>query len=180
VLGRFPGRHEPVQNNGNHVPLVNEHGILVDLPKTVQKQIDPLVLRFRGRRDPEPYHFTHGLRDAVASGAKMSNDPGALVEAPVLGGARLGVPGIEAPHPIRQVYIQEDGHGIVKRHSPVRRLLHRDEAAGRFVRDSEGVPISGRQGSGLLPQRERQGWRILTRSNVNNTGGGDGPWIKDR
>ncbi len=54
------------------------------------------------------------------------------------------------------VYIQ-NGHGIVKRHSPVRRLLHRDEAVGRFVHDSEGVPISGRQGLGLLPQRERQG-----------------------
>jgi hypothetical protein len=101
VLERFPGRHEPVQNNGNHVPLVNEHGILADLPKTVEKRIDPLVLRFRGRRDPEPYHFTHGLRDAVASGTKMSNDPGAVVEAPVLGGARFSVPGIGAPHPIR-------------------------------------------------------------------------------
>ncbi len=80
---------------------MNEHGILADLPKTVQKRIDPLVLRFRGRRDPEPYHFTHGLRDVVASGAKMSNDPGAVVEAPVLSGAGLGVPGIGAPHPIR-------------------------------------------------------------------------------
>jgi hypothetical protein len=35
VLGRFPGRYEPVQNNGNHVPIVNEHGILVDLLKIV-------------------------------------------------------------------------------------------------------------------------------------------------
>jgi hypothetical protein len=75
---------------------------------------------------------------------------------------------------------QEDRHRIVKRNSPVLRLLHRDEAAGRFVRDSEGVSISGRQVSGFLPQRERQGWRILTRSDVNNTGGGDRPWIKDR
>jgi len=110
----------------------------------------------------------------------MFDDPGAVIEAPVLGGARLGVPGIGAPHAIRQVYIQEDGHGIVKRNSPVRRLLHCDEGARRFVRDSEGVPISGRQGSGLLPQHKRQGWRILTRNNVNNTGRGDRPWIKDR
>ncbi|CAM6054074.1 unnamed protein product [Sphagnum tenellum] len=101
VLERFPRRYEPVQNNGNHVPVVDEHGILANLSKIAEKWIDPLVLRFRGRRDPEPYHSVHGLRDAVASGTKMSDDPGAVVEALMHGGAQFGVPGIGAPHPIR-------------------------------------------------------------------------------
>jgi hypothetical protein len=101
MFRRFPGRYESVQNNGNHVPIVNEHGILADLSKTVQKQIDPLVLCLRGHQDPEPYHSAHGLRDAVASDTKMSDDPGVVVEAPMLGRAQFGVPGIGAPHPIR-------------------------------------------------------------------------------
>ncbi len=57
---------------------MNEHGILADLSKTVERGIDPLVLRFRGRRDPEPYHSAHGLGDAVASGTETSDDPGAV------------------------------------------------------------------------------------------------------
>ncbi len=101
VLGCFLGQYEPVQNNGNNVPVVNEHGTLANLSKFVEKRIDPLVLRLRGCWDPEPYHSAHGLGDAVASGTKTSDDPRAVIEAPMLGRAQFGVLGIGAPHPIR-------------------------------------------------------------------------------
>jgi hypothetical protein len=55
MFQRFRGWNKFVQNDGYHLPVVDQHGIFMDFLKIINNRIAPLVLPFRGCCNPEAY-----------------------------------------------------------------------------------------------------------------------------
>jgi len=64
-LQHFRRQNKFMQNDANHLLVVNEHGIFTDFFKIIKKHIVSLVLRFKQRCNPEPYYFSHQVKDTM-------------------------------------------------------------------------------------------------------------------
>ncbi len=54
-----------MQNDGYHLPTVDQHGILMDLLKIVKNRILPLFCHSRDVADLDAYDLSHRVMDVV-------------------------------------------------------------------------------------------------------------------
>jgi hypothetical protein len=65
MLRRFRRGNKPMQKDGHHLPMVNQHAIFTHLFKIMEIQIPSFVLPFVWRCVPEPYYFLHRVKDVM-------------------------------------------------------------------------------------------------------------------
>jgi hypothetical protein len=100
MLRRFRWRHKFVQNDGHHLPVMDQHGIFTDFYKIVENWIMFLVFPLRWRYDLEAYYLLYRVEDTVPHSTKMSDYPSIVFETSMLGEAQFDIP-TSNPHWIR-------------------------------------------------------------------------------
>jgi hypothetical protein len=80
-----------MQNDGHHLPIVDQHRVFTNLLKILEIWIMSLVFLWRWGRDAHAYYLMHGVRDTMPSSTKMSNN-GSTFLSPMLGEAQFCVP----------------------------------------------------------------------------------------
>jgi len=100
MLRRFRQRHKFVQNDGHHLPMMDQHGIFTNLYKIIENQIVSLVFPLRWGYNPKAYYLPHRVGDTMPRGMKMLDYLSVVLETQMLGEAQFDIP-INNPHRIR-------------------------------------------------------------------------------
>ncbi len=81
-----------MQNDGHHLPIVDQHRVFTNLLKILEIWIMSLVFLWRRGRDAHAYYLTHGVRDTMPGSTKMSDNTSTFLGPPMLGEAQFCVP----------------------------------------------------------------------------------------
>jgi hypothetical protein len=122
-----------------------------------------VFLRRRGR-DAHTYYLAHRVRDTMPGSTKVSDNTSTFVGPPMLGEAQFCVPSNKRYQIMRNAFtIHSKKEKKTLRPLPIRRWkFHRHKATERVPGRFDCILVSLRRRLGLLPQRNRERFRMLT------------------
>jgi len=98
MLRRFRRGNKPMQKDGHHLPMVNQHAIFMHLFKIMEIRIpsfvfpscdvacpSPITFCIKSRTLCPSYYFLHWVRDVVPFATKMLDYSRILIETPMFG-----------------------------------------------------------------------------------------------
>jgi hypothetical protein len=83
MLWRFHHCNKLVQDDGHHLPMLNQHGIFKNLMKIIENYIVFLVLPLMWHYKPNPYLFLHWVMDIMPFATKMLDYPSTIIHTPM-------------------------------------------------------------------------------------------------
>ncbi len=92
VLRSFNRRNKCMQNDGHHLPIMDQHRVFTNLLKILEIRIMSLVFLWRWGRDAHAYYLMHRVRDTMPGSTKLSDNGGTFLGSPMLGEAQFCVP----------------------------------------------------------------------------------------